>query len=198
MTVLSDVSITSQIEQGWITVLPFDPELVQPASLDIRLGSEFLNCTTNHVTSVDPFDEQPRLMTPGELVDDVFILHPGQFALGVTLEFIGMPDNLVGRVEGKSSLGRLGIQVHSTAGFIDPGFSGQITLELTNLLDVPVLLTPGMTVGQICFMQLDHRAGQPYGAATRQSKYGGQRGPQPSQYWKNSRPVLHVTKPPLG
>jgi dCTP deaminase len=119
--------------------------------------------------------------------EGVFLLHPGEFVLGATAERVGLPDDLVGRIEGKSSLGRLGLLIHTTAGFVDAGFEGYLTLELSNVATLPITLYPGMKIGQISFLQMTSPADQPYGSGTLGSKYAGQKGPTPSQYWKNFR-----------
>jgi dCTP deaminase len=184
--ILSDRSIRDQIEAGRIVLDPFDASCVQPASVDLRLDRYFrvfLNHTMPVIDVKQNLEELTRLV---EIDDDrAFILHPGEFVLGSTLERVGMPDDLVARVEGKSSLGRLGLLIHSTAGFVDPGFDGHITLELSNVASLPITLYPGMKIGQVSFMRMTTPADVPYGAGVLGSKYQGQRGPTPSRYWEN-------------
>lgn len=183
--ILSDRDILARLKKGDLVVDPLDdPDVqVQPASIDLRLGHEFLVFRNPHIPFIDPRDPQSpditeRITIPGT---GVFILHPGEFTLGTTLERVRIPADLVAKVEGRSSLGRLAIVVHATAGFIDPGFEGHITLELSNLGRVPVALHPRMRVSQIALHQMTGPADRPYGHPTRKSKYQGQRGPQPSR-----------------
>lgn len=184
--ILSDRSLREQIEAGRIIIEPYDPSLVQPSSIDVKIGNLF-RVFRNHTAAVIDVKQNQEDLT--ELITiregDCFMLHPGEFVLGSTLERIAVPDDLVGRVEGKSSLGRLGLIIHSTAGFIDAGFDGHITLELTNIATLPITLYPGMKIGQVSFMQMTTPADQPYGKGARGSKYQGQRGPTPSRYWEN-------------
>ncbi len=184
--ILSDRSLREQIDAGRIIIEPFDPSLVQPSSIDVQIGNLF-RVFRNHTAAVIDVKQNQEDLT--ELIPipdgDCFMLHPGEFVLGSTLERIGVPDDLVGRVEGKSSLGRLGLIIHSTAGFIDAGFDGHITLELTNIATLPITLYPGMKIGQVSFMQMTTPADRPYGRGARGSKYQGQRGPTPSRYWEN-------------
>jgi dCTP deaminase len=184
--ILSDRSLREAIETGRIVIEPFDPDLVQPSSIDVRVDRLF-RVFRNHTAGVIDVKRDTRALT--ELVeipeDGVFMLHPGEFVLGSTLERVAVPDDLVGRVEGKSSLGRLGLLIHSTAGFVDAGFDGHITLELANVASLPITLYPGMKIGQVSFMQMTTPAERPYGKGATGSKYQGQRGPTPSRYFEN-------------
>ena len=184
--ILSDRTIREQIAAGRIAIDPYEPEHVQPASVDLRLDRYFrvfLNHTLAVIDVKQNLEELTRLV---EIDDDrSFILHPGEFVLGSTLERVALPDDAVARVEGKSSLGRLGLLIHSTAGFVDPGFDGHITLELSNVASLPITLYPGMKIGQISFMTMTTPAEVPYGSGKLGSKYQGQRGPTPSRYWEN-------------
>ena len=182
--VLSDHDIKIELASGRIVLEPFDEHLIQPASIDVRLGRDFRVFRNSSHVFIDPQTHQPDLTEQIVVgADDAFVLHPGQFALGTTLERIAVPDDVLGKLEGKSSLGRLGILTHSTAGFIDPGFEGHITLELSNVSTLPVKLWPGMKIGQMCFFQLSSPAEHPYGSAG--SHYQGQRGPTPSRSYQN-------------
>ena len=183
---LSDKDIKAQIAQGRVKVEPFTEAMVQPSSVDVRLD-RFFRVFENHKYSViDPSIEQPDLTREVAVaLDEHFILHPGEFVLASTYEVITLPDDIAGRLEGKSSLGRLGLLTHSTAGFIDPGFSGHITLELSNVANLPVKLFPGMKIGQLCLIKLSSPAEHPYGSAIYGSRYQGQRGPTPSKSWLN-------------
>jgi dCTP deaminase len=184
--ILSDHTIREQIAAGRILIDPFDPRCVQPSSVDLHLDRWF-RVFRNHTTAV--IDVKQNLEDLTELVsvaeDDAFILHPGEFVLGTTSERVKLPADLVGRLEGKSSLGRLGLLIHSTAGFVDAGWDGQLTLELSNVASLPITLYPGMKIGQISFMQMTTAADVPYGSGELGSKYQGQRGPRPSRYWEN-------------
>ena len=184
--ILSDRSLREQIAAGRIIIEPFDDALVQPSSVDVRISNLF-RVFRNHTAGVIDVKVDSRDMT--ELVeiplDGVFMLHPGEFVLGSTLERVAVPDDLVARIEGKSSLGRLGLLIHSTAGFIDAGFDGHVTLELANVASLPITLYPGMKIGQVSFMQMTTPADRPYGQGARGSKYQGQRGPTPSRYFEN-------------
>ncbi len=190
--ILSDRSLREQLDAGRIVIDPLDDSLVQPSSIDVRISNLF-RVFRNHTRGVIDVKEDMQNLT--ELVEipadehgvgeEPFMLHPGEFVLGSTLERIAVPDDLVGRVEGKSSLGRLGLLIHSTAGFIDAGFDGHITLELANVASLPITLYPGMKIGQVSFMQMTSPADNPYGAGAKGSKYQGQRGPTPSRYFEN-------------
>ena len=183
---LSDRDIRAEITAGRVAVEPFAESMVQPSSVDVRLD-RFFRVFENHKYSViDPSIEQSELTR--EVVvepNEHFILHPGEFVLASTYEIITLPDDIAGRLEGKSSLGRLGLLTHSTAGFIDPGFSGHITLELSNVANLPVKLFPGMKIGQLCLIKLSSPAEHPYGSAVYASRYHGQRGPTASRSWIN-------------
>jgi dCTP deaminase len=180
--VLSDRDIRAEIERGRIGIDPFDPNCIQPASLDIRLDHRFRVFRSSHHPYIDlarPLDDVTELVEVG---DSPFILHPNEFVLGSTRERIRLPDDLVSRVEGKSSLGRLGLLIHSTAGFIDPAWNGHITLELSNVNNLPITLYPGMRIGQLSFFRLSSPAERPYGSPELGSSYQGQSGPTPSRY----------------
>lgn len=183
---LSDRDIRAEITAGRVAVAPFAESMIQPSSVDVRLD-RFFRVFENHKYSViDPSIEQSELTR--EVVvepNEHFILHPGEFVLASTYEIITLPDDIAGRLEGKSSLGRLGLLTHSTAGFIDPGFSGHITLELSNVANLPVKLFPGMKIGQLCLIKLSSPAEHPYGSAVYASRYQGQRGPTASRSWIN-------------
>ena len=186
--ILSDRTIRQQIDAGRIVIDPFDPSLIQPSSIDVRI-SHLFRVFRNHTAGViDVKHDQGDLTELVEIAEDgteAFMLHPGEFVLGATLERVAVPDDLVGRVEGKSSLGRLGLLIHSTAGFIDAGFDGHITLELANVASLPITLYAGMKIGQVSFMQMTTPADRPYGSGASGSKYQGQRGPTPSRYFEN-------------
>ena len=183
---LSDRDIKAEIAAGRVKVEPFDGQMIQPSSVDVRLD-RFFRVFENHKYSViDPSIEQSELTREVAVeYDEEFILHPGEFVLASTYEVITLPDDIAGRLEGKSSLGRLGLLTHSTAGFIDPGFSGHITLELSNVANLPVKLFPGMKIGQLCLIKLSSPAENPYGSALYGSRYQGQRGPTASKSWLN-------------
>ena len=183
---LSDRDIALEVKAGRVKVEPFTDAMIQPSSVDVRLD-RFFRVFENHKYSViDPSIEQSDLTREVAVNDDeFFILHPGEFVLASTFEVITLPDDIAGRLEGKSSLGRLGLLTHSTAGFIDPGFSGHITLELSNVANMTVKLFPGMKIGQLCLIKLSSPAEHPYGSALYGSRYQGQRGPTPSKSWLN-------------
>ncbi len=183
---LSDRDIRARIEAGLVVLDPFDPGMVQPSSVDVRLDRYFRLFDNHKYPAIDPAEEQPDLTRLVEVAaDDPFILHPGEFVLASTLETVSLPDDLAARVEGKSSLGRLGLLTHATAGFVDPGFNGHVTLELSNVATLPIRLWPGMKIGQLCFFELSSPAEHPYGSAKRGSHYQGQRGPTASRSWEN-------------
>jgi dCTP deaminase len=185
---LSDRDIIAAVEAGRLVVDPWDAELVQPSSVDVRLDRYFRVFNNTQYTHIDPGLQQDELTTLVEPKgDDPFVLHPGEFVLGSTLEIVTLPDDLAGRLEGKSSLGRLGLLTHSTAGFIDPGFSGHLTLELSNVANLPIMLWPGMKIGQLCLFRLSSAARNPYGSPAAGSRYQGQRGPTPSRSYLNFR-----------
>ena len=180
--ILSDVSIKAALELGRIELDPFDPKMVQPSSVDVRVDRYFLVFENHRYALIDPKKSQPDLTKQVETdLDQPFILHPGEFVLGSTLEVVGLADDLVARLEGKSSLGRLGLLIHSTAGFVDPGFEGHLTLELSNVANLPIAIYPGMKIGQLSFYELTTAAENPYGSSEAGSKYHGQRGPTASR-----------------
>ena len=184
--VLSDRTIRRLLAEGRIGIDPYDEALLQPSSVDVRVDRFFRVFHNARYPYIDVKEPQEELTELVEIDDGrAFILHPGEFVLGATLERISLPDDLVARLDGKSSLGRLGLQVHSTAGLADPGFTGQITLELSNMTRLPISLYPGMRVAQLVFEMLSTPADRPYGHGGLNSKYQGQSGPTPSQYWRN-------------
>ncbi|MFG6200844.1 dCTP deaminase [Nonomuraea sp. JJY05] len=188
---LSDRDILAEIEAGRLGLDPFHPEMIQPSSIDVRLDRFFRVFENHRYPHIDPSVEQPdltRMVEPDG--DEPFILHPGEFVLASTYEVVTLPDDLASRLEGKSSLGRLGLLTHSTAGFIDPGFSGHVTLELSNVATLPIKLWPGMKIGQLCVFRLSSPAEHPYGSAKYGSRYQGQRGPTPSRSFRD----FHRTK----
>ena len=183
---LSDRDIAAEIKAERVRVEPFDPKMIQPSSVDVRLDRFFRVFENHRYEVIDPSVEQSELTREVAVApSEFFILHPGEFVLASTYEVITLPDDIAGRLEGKSSLGRLGLLTHSTAGFIDPGFSGHITLELSNVANLPVKLYPGMKIGQLCLIKLSSPAEHPYGSAVYGSRYQGQRGPTPSKSWLN-------------
>ena len=183
---LSDRDIAAEVALGRVKVDPFNKEMIQPSSVDVRLDRFFRTFENHKYSVIDPSIEQAELTREVSVnQDEFFVLHPGEFVLASTYEVITLPDDIAGRLEGKSSLGRLGLLTHSTAGFIDPGFSGHITLELSNVANLPVKLFPGMKIGQLCLIKLSSPAEHPYGSALYGSRYQGQRGPTPSKSWMN-------------
>ena len=179
---LSDRDIRAELAAGRVVLEPFDESMVQPSSVDVRMDKFFRVFENHRYPHIDPAEEQSELTRlvepePGE----PFILHPGEFVLASTYEVVTLPDDVAGRLEGKSSLGRLGLLTHSTAGFIDPGFSGHVTLELSNVATLPIKLWPGMKIGQLCLFRLSSPAEHPYGSAQYGSRYQGQRGPTQSK-----------------
>ncbi|MCI8676493.1 MAG: dCTP deaminase [Atopobiaceae bacterium] len=175
--VLSDRDIKREMEQGRIVVEPLQIKDVQPASVDVRLGSNFRIFRNSIHTYIDPLTEQPDLTEEVVVPEgEAFILHPGQFALGTTLERIALPDDILGKLEGKSTLGRLGLMIHSTAGYVDPGWDGELTLELSNVATLPIMLHPGMRIGQLSFERMSSPVERPYGSAQLGSHYQGQKG----------------------
>jgi dCTP deaminase len=179
--IFSDRTIKQAIADGRITIDPYDEAMVQPSSVDLRCDPSFRVFENHKYALIDPKAPQGDLTTGVTATEsDPFILHPGEFVLGSTLEVIGLSDDVVARLEGKSSLGRLGLLIHSTAGFIDPGFVGQVTLELSNVANLPIAIYPGMKIGQISFYQMTTPADVPYGSPQLGSKYQGQRGPTAS------------------
>ncbi|HEY0904572.1 MAG TPA: dCTP deaminase [Marmoricola sp.] len=183
---LSDRDILAEIDAKRIRVEPYDEAMIQPSSIDIRLDRYFRVFENHRYPHIDPAADQSdltRMVEPD--ADEPFILHPGEFVLGSTYEVCTLPDDIAARVEGKSSLGRLGLLTHATAGFVDPGFSGHVTLELANVATLPIKLYPGMKIGQLCFFQLTSPAAHPYGSEKYGSRYQGQRGPTPSKSYAN-------------
>ncbi|NEK59795.1 dCTP deaminase [Geodermatophilus sabuli] len=183
---LSDRDITAALAEGRLGIDPYDQALLQPSSIDVRLDRYFRVFNNARYTHIDPAAQQDDLTALVEPQgDEPFVLHPGEFVLGSTLEVVRIPDDLAARLEGKSSLGRLGLLTHSTAGFVDPGFSGHITLELSNVANLPITLWPGMKIGQLCLFRLTSPAENPYGSAVYGSRYQDQRGPTPSRSFRN-------------
>ena len=183
---LSDKDIKAEIESGRVGIDPYEPAMVQPSSIDVRLDKFFRVFENHRYPHIDPSTEQTDLTREVEANgDEPFVLHPGEFVLGSTYEVVTLPTNIAARLEGKSSLGRLGLLTHSTAGFIDPGFSGHITLELSNVANLPVKLYPGMKIGQLCLVKLSSPAEHPYGSAPYLHRYQGQRGPTASRSFMN-------------
>ena len=180
--ILSDRSIRAALDRGRITIDPLAEKAIQPSSVDVRLDSSFRVFANHKYPYIDVRQEQPDLTELVEVPEgEPFVLHPGEFVLGATFERIALPDDVVARLEGKSSLGRLGLLIHSTAGFIDCGFDGYVTLELSNVATLPIMMYPGMKIGQFAFFQLDQPAEHPYGSQATGSKYQGQRGPTASR-----------------
>ncbi|MCM2577781.1 dCTP deaminase [Streptomyces meridianus] len=183
---LSDKDIRAEIDSGRVRIDPYDASMVQPSSIDVRLDRYFRVFENHRYPHIDPAVEQFDLTRQVEPEgDEAFILHPGEFVLASTYEVISLPDDVASRLEGKSSLGRLGLLTHSTAGFIDPGFSGHVTLELSNMATLPIKLWPGMKIGQLCLFRLTSSAEHPYGSERHGSRYQGQRGPTPSRSYLN-------------
>jgi dCTP deaminase len=187
---LSDGDIRRQIEDGRIGLDPLDLGLVQPSSIDVRLDRFFRLFDNHKYPYIDPREQQDELTRFVEVAsDEAFILHPGEFVLGSTYEYVKLPNDIAARLEGKSSLGRLGLLTHSTAGFVDPGFQGHVTLELSNVATLPIKLWPGMKIGQLCFFQLSSESENPYGSDKYGSRYQGQRGPTASRSYLK----FHIT-----
>ena len=184
--ILSDKTIREELAAGRIVIDPQRDDCVQPSSVDLHVD-RFFRVFLNHTQRViDVKDDQENLTELIEVPEeDAFVLHPGEFVLGSTLERVALPDDLVARLEGKSSLGRLGLLIHSTAGFVDAGWDGHLTLELSNVANLPITIYPGMKIGQISFLRMTTPAEVPYGSKSVGSKYQGQRGPTPSRYFKN-------------
>ena len=183
---LSDRDIRKELAEGRVLLDPLDDAMVQPSSVDVRLDRFFRLFDNHKYAVIDPAQDQPDLTRLVEVEgDDPFVLHPGEFVLGSTYETVTLPDDVAARLEGKSSLGRLGLLTHSTAGFIDPGFSGHVTLELSNVATLPIQLWPGMKIGQLCFFRLSSPAEHPYGSDRYGSRYQGQRGPTASRSAQN-------------
>ena len=183
---LSDGDIRQELESGRVGLDPLDLSMVQPSSVDVRLDRFFRLFDNHKYQHIDPSLDQPDLTRLVEVdASESFVLHPGEFVLGATFEVVTLPDDIAARLEGKSSLGRLGLLTHSTAGFIDPGFSGHVTLELSNVATLPITLWPGMKIGQLCFFRLSSPAEHPYGLEKYGSRYQGQRGPTASRSFQN-------------
>jgi dCTP deaminase len=179
---ISDRDIRRELDGGRVVLEPYDPALIQPASIDVRLDRWFRLFDNHKYAHIDPSVEQPELTRLVEVdPEEAFVLHPGEFVLGSTYEKVTLPDDIAARLEGKSSLGRLGLLTHSTAGFIDPGFSGHVTLELSNMATLPIKLWPGSKVGQLCFFRLSSPTEHPYGSGAYGNRYQGQRGPTASR-----------------
>ena len=186
--VLADRTIRRLVGEGRIGIEPFEDSLVQPSSVDVRVDRFFRVFRNNrypHIYVKREQEDLTELVEVGDGPEDAFILHPGEFVLGSTLERVALGNDLVARLEGKSSLGRLGLLIHSTAGFIDPGFDGHVTLELSNVANLPITIYPGMKIGQLSFVQMTEPAETPYGSSELGSKYQKQGGPTPSRYWQN-------------
>jgi dCTP deaminase len=183
--VLSDRTIARLLQEGRIEIEPYDPALLQPSSVDVRVDRYFRVFRNNLYPYIDVKTAQEDLTELVEIGDAPFILHPGEFVLGSTLERVTLPDDLVARLEGKSSLGRLGLLIHSTAGFVDSGFSGNLTLELSNVANLPITIYHGMPIGQLSFMRMDAPVERPYGSRDTGSKYQGQSEPTPSRFYLN-------------
>ena len=184
--ILSDKTIKEKISQGSIKISPYNEECVQPSSIDVHLGSNFLifNKVKNPV--IDVRQRHEKLMEKIEINEgESFILHPNEFVLGSTLERVEMPDDTAGRIEGKSSLGRLGLLIHSTAGYVDPGFKGNLTLELSNVSPLPIKLFPNMKIGQLSFVQMTTPVENPYGSEKLKSKYQGHSEPEQSKFYQD-------------
>ncbi|MFP3713776.1 dCTP deaminase [Puerhibacterium sp. TATVAM-FAB25] len=183
---LSDRDIRAELDAGRVVLDPYEPDMIQPSSIDVRLDKYFRLFDNHKYPVIDPSQEQPELTRLVEVgPEEPFVLHPGEFVLGSTFETVTLPDDVAARLEGKSSLGRLGLLTHSTAGFIDPGFGGHVTLELSNVATLPILLWPGMKIGQLCFFRLTSPTEHPYGSAAYGSRYQGQRGPTASRSWQS-------------
>ncbi len=196
---LSDRDIRAELEAGRVSLDPLDLGMVQPSSIDVRLDRFFRLFDNHKYPFIDPAVDQPELTRLVETKgDDPLILHPGEFVLGSTYELVTLPDDIAARLEGKSSLGRLGLLTHSTAGFIDPGFSGHVTLELSNVATLPIKLWPGMKIGQLCFFRLTSPAEDPYGSSRYGSRYQGQRGPTASRSWQNFHRTDTLAHPSAG
>lgn len=184
--ILSDRTIREELVAGRVVIDPLGPDAVQPSSVDLRVDRYFRLFRNHTMAVIDVAEEQEELTELVEVDEDVpLVLHPGEFVLGSTLERVALPDDLVGRLEGKSSLGRLGLLIHSTAGFVDAGWDGHLTLELSNVASLPIRVYPRMKIGQISFLRMTTPAERPYGSATMGSKYQHQRGPTPSRYFEN-------------
>ena len=183
---LSDREIRAELDSGRVVLEPYDPAMLQPSSVDVRMDRYFRLFDNHKYAVIDPSIEQPDLTRLVEVdADEAFVLHPGEFVLASSYEVITLPHNIAARLEGKSSLGRLGLLTHSTAGFIDPGFTGHVTLELSNVANLPIKLWPGMKIGQLCLFRLSSPAEKPYGSGATGSRYQNQRGPTPSRSYRD-------------
>lgn len=183
---LSDGTIINMVEAGDLVIRPWNPERVQPASVDLTLGARFKILERSTRTYIDPEDVPEDLYREINIGDKgEFVMHPGEFALGSTIEWVELPDDVSARMEGKSSLGRLGLMIHSTAGWVDAGWKGELTLELHNVSVMPIALREGMRIGQMSFMQMDNPATRPYGSPGLGSRYQGQAGPTPARAGEN-------------
>jgi dCTP deaminase len=186
MSVLSDRDIRAALEAGRVRIDPYDPTCLQPSSVDLHLDRDFRVFRNSRYPFIDVRQPQPDLTELQSIEDDQpFILHPGEFVLGQTLEWVELPDDLVSRLEGKSSLGRLGLLIHSTAGYVDPGWKGNLTLELSNVANLPIALYFGMKIGQISFFEMSSPVERPYGSKELGSKYQGQSRPTASEYYRD-------------
>ncbi len=186
LVILSDVTLREAIASGRIVIDPLDEACIQPSSIDLHVDNLFRVFRNDTTPFIDPKENQEDLTELVEIPEGrAFILHPGEFVLGSTLERVAQANDLVARLEGKSSLGRLGLLIHSTAGFVDAGWDGHLTLELSNVANLPIAIYPGMKIGQISFLQMTTEASSPYGSKSMGSKYQGQRGPTPSRYYLN-------------
>lgn len=191
----SDRDIKKELDAGRIKLEPFDESMIQPASVDVRIDRFFRLFDNHKYAHIDPSKDQRELTRLVEVApDEPFILHPGEFVLGATYEKVTLPSDIAARLEGKSSLGRLGLLTHSTAGFIDPGFSGHVTLELSNMATLPILLWPGSKVGQLCFFKLTSETEHPYGSGAYGNRYQGQRGPTASRSYQNFHQTMIPTE----
>ncbi len=180
--VLSDRTIKEMVQAGAIGIDPLDPKDIQPASVDVHLDGKILVFRNHHRPHIDIHEDMGGLTEMVEFDEEkAFILHPGEFVLGSTLEHITLPDDLVARLEGKSSLGRIGLLIHSTAGYVDPGWRGHLTLELSNVANLPITLYYKMKIGQISFLQLSTPVDNPYGSSELGSKYQDQTAPTASR-----------------
>jgi dCTP deaminase len=186
MSVLADRDIRAAMQAGRVRIDPYDPACLQPSSVDLHLDREFRVFRNNRYPYIDVREPQPDLTEIVAVADEEpFILHPGEFVLGQTLEWVELPDDLVARLEGKSSLGRLGLLIHSTAGYVDPGWKGNLTLELSNVANLPIALYFGMKIGQISFFKMSSAVERPYGSKELGSKYQGQSTPTASEFYRD-------------
>lgn len=195
MSVLSDRDIRASLQAGRVRIDPYDPSCLQPSSVDLHLDREFRVFRNNRYPYIDVREPQPDLTEVVSIEDEEpFILHPGEFVLGQTLEWVELPDDLVSRLEGKSSLGRLGLLIHSTAGYVDPGWKGNLTLELSNVANLPIALYFGMKIGQISFFRMSSAVERPYGSKELGSKYQGQSTPTASEFYRDFDPSRRSAK----